>query len=121
MSNVLPIGALGGARVSSDPIDRMPMTTMPRLLDMIVDPSPERMALQLKAFRASVQDALSVSSKAYCLLVELEKADLADCVPCTAQLRSALAGNPHYVVLKKLEEAERLLSNIDHLMPPARG
>lgn len=84
----------------------------PRLMDMLVDPSPERMAHQLQAFRVSVQDLLAVSSTAYRLLSELENAGLAECAPCTDQLRQTLAANPHFVVLKKLEEAERLLSGL---------
>ena len=86
--------------------------TGPRLMDMMLDPSPERMAHQLQSFRVSVQDSLAVSSKAYRLLSELENAGLAECVPCTEQLRQTLAINPHFVVLKKLEEAERLLSGL---------
>jgi hypothetical protein len=116
VSNVLPLGAgtaAPAAKMSmSGPERQSAASPMPRLIDMLVDPTPERMVLQLTAFRSSVQDSLSISSKAYRLLVELEKSGLADCAPCTEQLRTSLQNNPHYIVLKKLEEAERLAKGL---------
>ena len=121
MSNITPLrspqeprdavasGLAGGA----GPQSGRPQTKPPFLADLLIDTSPERMAKHLASFRASVHDSLFVSSKAYRLLSELEKADLADCVPCTAGLRETLANNPHFVVLKTLEEAERKLADLD--------
>ena len=118
MSNVTPIGVLDQSRSPIQPASavgahayRSSIISTPRLMDLMVDPSPEHMAQQLAAFRVSVQDSLTVSSRAYRLLAELEKAELADCVPCTEKLRQSLASNAHYIVLKKLEEAETLLSS----------
>ena len=85
----------------------------PYLADLLMDTSPERMAKQLVSFRTAVHDSLFVSSKVYRLLSDLEKSNLADCATCTEKLRHALVNNPHYIVLKKLEEAERLLVGLD--------
>ena len=117
MSNIMPIRASEPASAFA-PGQRA--AALPRLMDMLVDPSPERMAQQLQNFRASVQESLAVSSKAYRLLSELEDAGLAECAPCTEQLRQALVNNPHFVVLKKLEEAERLLSGLGSVAKSAR-
>ena len=84
--DVIASGLAGGV----GPQSGRPQTKPPFLADLLIDTSPERMARSLASFRASVHDSLFVSSKAYRLLSELEKADLADCVPCTAGLRETL-------------------------------
>ena len=47
----------------------------------------------------------------------LESAGLKDCARCTAELEERLSRNPHYRVLGKLAEAEKLL---EELSAPAR-
>ena len=60
---------------------------------------------------ASVEDA-GRSSSVYQILQQLEESGLKDCARCTRELETRLASNPHYVVLRKIAEAEKLVSEL---------
>ena len=111
--HALAIGQPNAGSGTSSTANSRSQSKPPYLADLLIDTSPERMAQQLASLKTAVHDSLFVSSKAFRLLTDLEKADLADCVPCTAQLRETLAKNPHFVVLKTLEEAEQKLADLD--------
>ena len=67
---------------------------------------------RLAEFKRSVEDALRRSSSAYHILRQLEESGLKDCARCTRELEAKLAGNPHYLVLSKIAEAEKLVSEL---------
>ena len=72
-------------------------------------PSPEQELLdQIAAFRAAVADALYEISDDYQILCNLTHADLEACNEIVEELRRRLAGNLHYAVLAKLDEAYAL-------------
>jgi hypothetical protein len=73
-------------------------------------PSPERELLeQIAAFRGAVADALYAISDDYQILCNLAHADLEACNDIVEELRQRLAGNAHYAVLAKLDEAYALV------------
>ncbi len=88
-----------------------------RLSELLAEESPESLHLRLQTFKRSVEDALARSSSAFQILRQLESAGLKDCARCTAELEERLARNPHYRVLGKLAEAEKLL---EELSAPSR-
>ena len=81
-----------------------------RLGSFAGDDSPESLQQRLAEFRQAVHTALQRSSSAYQILHQIEDSGLRDCVKCTREIESRLARNPHYLVLGKLIEAERLLA-----------
>lgn len=83
-----------------------------RLSELLAEESPESLQLRLQTFKRSVEDALARSSSAFQILRQLESAGLKDCARCTSELEERLARNPHYRVLGKLEEAEKLLEEL---------
>jgi hypothetical protein len=83
-----------------------------RLSQVLAQESPEDLLGRLGEFKRSVQETLRRSSSAYQILQQLEESDLKDCAPCTRELESRLTGNPHYVVLCKISEAEKLISEL---------
>ena len=76
------------------------------------DDSPERLLQQLAEFKRAVHTSLQRSSSAYQILHQIEDSGLRDCVKCTREIEARLAANPHYLVLGKLLEAERLLTQV---------
>jgi len=71
--------------------------------------APERELLErIAAFRGEVADALYEHSKDYQILCNLTHADLNACDDIIGELRRRLAGNAHYAVLAKLDEAYAL-------------
>ena len=73
-------------------------------------PSPEQELLeQITAFRGVVADALYEISNDYQILCNLAHADLEACNDIVEELRQRLAGNAHYAVLAKLDEAYALV------------
>lgn len=85
-----------------------------RLSQLMGDESPERLALRLSEFRKSVRETLIASSSAFAILDQLADSELKDCAKCTRELEARLAGNPHYIVLGKLYEAEQVLAKLGH-------
>ena len=83
-----------------------------RLTDLMGEQSPEQLAQKLSEFRRSVHQTLIASSSAFAVLDQLADSGLKDCAKCTHELEARLAGNPHYVVLGKLVEAEQLLARL---------
>jgi hypothetical protein len=84
-----------------------------RLNQLFKEESSEQLTERLGAFRRSLEQTLERSSQAYQILSQLEQTNLKDCARCTQELQARLAGNPHYVVLGKVLEAERLLAGLD--------
>jgi hypothetical protein len=73
--------------------------------------SPEEELLErIAAFRSAVSDSLYEISKDYQVLCNLTHADLSACDEIIAELRRRLAGNVHYDVLAKLDEAHALVA-----------
>jgi len=68
----------------------------------------EELLAKLASFRSAVADALYEVSNDYRILCNLVQADLSSCDTLVAQLRERLAGNTHYRVLAKLDEAHAL-------------
>jgi hypothetical protein len=65
---------------------------------------------RIAAFRGAVSDSLYETSKDYQMLCNLTHADLTACDEIIAELRRRLAGNIHYGVLAKLDEALALVA-----------
>lgn len=79
---------------------------------------------QIAAFRGAVSDSFYEVSKDYQMLCNLTQADLTACDEIVAELRRRLAGDIHYDVLAKLDEALALVAA--HIGPvpsprPTRG
>jgi len=73
-------------------------------------PLPEQELLeQITAFRGAVADALYEISDDYQILCNLAHADLEACNDIVEELRQRLAGNAHYAVLARLDEAYALV------------
>lgn len=83
-----------------------------RLSQLLAQETPDTLLDRLGAFKRTVEDALRRSSSAYQILRQLEDSGLKDCARCTRELESRLAGNPHYVVLAKIAEAERAVREL---------
>lgn len=83
-----------------------------RLSQLLAEETPHDLLGRLTEFKLSVDDALRRSSSAYQILRQLEESGLKDCARCTRELETRLAGNPHYVVLRKIAEAEKLVSEL---------
>ncbi len=74
-------------------------------------PTPERTLLeQIDACRGLVADALFEASRDYQVLCNLVHEDLPACTETIETLRRRLAGNIHYAVLAKLDEAHALVA-----------
>ena len=83
-----------------------------RLSELLAQETPEDLLGRLGVFKQSVEEALRRSSSAYHILRQLEESGLKDCARCTRELEERLAANPHYVVLAKIAEAEKLVSEL---------
>ena len=83
-----------------------------RLSQLLAQETPHDLLGRLGEFRQSVEDALRRSSSVYQILQQLEESGLKDCAHCTRELETRLASNPHYVVLRKIAEAEKLVSEL---------
>lgn len=83
-----------------------------RLSELLALETPDDLLGRLAEFKRSVEDALRRSSSAYHILRQLEESGLKDCARCTRELETRLAGNPHYLVLSKIAEAEKLVSEL---------
>jgi hypothetical protein len=71
--------------------------------------SLEELLEGIDAFRGVIADALYETSKDYQILCNLAHADLRACEEIVTELRQRLAGNTHYSVLAKLDEAFTLV------------
>lgn len=83
-----------------------------RLTELLAQDTPEDLLRRLSDFKQSIEKALQRSSSAYQILQQLEESGLGDCARCTRELQERMATNPHYVVLAKLGEAEKLVSDL---------
>jgi hypothetical protein len=83
-----------------------------RLSQLLAQETPHDLLGRLAEFKQSVEDALRRSSSAYQILRQLEESGLKDCARCTREMETSLAGNPHYVVLRKIAEAEKAVSEL---------
>src|SRR2546423_3630710 len=83
-----------------------------RLSQLLAQETPHDLLGRLADFKQSVEDALRRSSSAYQILRQLEESGLKDCARCTRELETRLACNPHYVVLRKIAEAEKAVSEL---------
>ena len=70
----------------------------------------EELLERIAAFRGAVSNSLYEVSKDYQMLCNLTHADLTACDEIVAELRRRLAGNIHYYVLAKLDEALALVA-----------
>ena len=76
--------------------------------------APEEELLErIVGFRGAVSDSLYENSKDYRMLCNLSQADLSACDEIVAELRRRLAGNIHFEVLAKLDDAHALV--VTHL------
>jgi hypothetical protein len=83
-----------------------------RLTELLAQETPQDLLGRLGDFKRSVDLALRRSSSVYQILQQLEESGLKDCARCTQELEARLVRNPHYVVLRKIEEAEKLVAEI---------
>jgi hypothetical protein len=83
-----------------------------RLTELLAQETPQDLLGRLADFKRSVDLALRRSSSVYQILQQLEESGLKDCARCTQELEGRLARNPHFVVLRKIEEAEKLVAEI---------
>jgi hypothetical protein len=105
----------GGARVQHTygPLSRGEAANLgARLTELLAQDTPEDLLRRLSEFRQSIEKSLSRSSSAYQILQQLEESGLKDCARCTKELEERLAKNPHFAVLAKLEEAEKLVTEL---------
>lgn len=91
-------------------VDNEAISLGARLSELLAEETPEDLLRRLQAFKRSVEDSLSRSSSAFQILRQLEGSGLKDCARCTKELEERLANNPHFNVLRKLDEAEQLLA-----------
>jgi hypothetical protein len=84
-----------------------------RLSELLAQETPDDLLERLGQFKRSVEVALRRSSSAFHILRQLEESGLKDCARCTRELEARLAGNPHYLVLAKIAEAEKLVAEIN--------
>jgi hypothetical protein len=78
--------------------------------DLLGDDSVDLLARRVKQLRTAVDRCLLASSKEYRVLVSLAGAGLAGSESCQRELAASLASNPHFAVLNKLDDAERVLA-----------
>lgn len=83
-----------------------------RLSELLAQETPHELLGRLAEFKRSVDEPLRRSSSAYQLLRQLEESGLKDCARCTHELEARLAGNPHFVVLRKIAEAEKAVAQL---------
>jgi len=84
-----------------------------RLSQLFTADSVERLATRIAEFKRSISQSLEKSSQAYQILLQLTDSNLKDCARCTKELEARLVSNPHYIVIQKLEEAERQIARLD--------
>lgn len=114
-------GGRKGQRPSAEPADwpqlpgTLPATLEQRLALALPPPEPEapgtpeqELLERVAGFRSAVADALYELSRDYRMLCDLTHADLKACDEIIEELRGRLAGNLHYAVLAKLDEAYAL-------------
>ena len=85
--HALAIGQPNAGSGTSSTANSRSQSKPPYLADLLIDTSPERMAQQLASLKTAVHDSLFVSSKAFRLLTDLEKADSP--IACRARHNSA--------------------------------
>src|SRR5262245_49230402 len=83
-----------------------------RLSELLAQETPQDLLFRIEEFKRSVDEALRRSSSAYQILRQLEESGLKDCARCTQELEGRLKTNPHYVVLRKLAEAEKAVADL---------
>lgn len=83
-----------------------------RLSELLAQETPQDLLVRLDAFKRSVEDALRRSSSAFEILRQLEESGLKDCARCTRELETRLERNPHYIVLRKIAEAEKAVTEL---------
>lgn len=83
-----------------------------RLSELLTQETPHDLLGRLAEFKRSVDEPLRRASSAYRLLRQLEESGLENRAHCTRELEARLATNPHYVVLRKIAEAEREIAAI---------
>lgn len=83
-----------------------------RLSELLAQETPDDLLNRLAVFKRSVEEALRRSSSAFHILRQLEESGLKDCARCTRELEARLANNPHYLVLGKIAEAEKLVTEL---------
>ena len=105
---LLPVdGAAGSIALPPPP----PPPLLGRAIRSQESVAPEEELLErIAAFRTSVADSLYEGSKDYQVLCNLTQADLTACDDIIAELRRRLAGNVHYEVLAKLDDAHALVA-----------
>jgi hypothetical protein len=82
------------------------------LSELLAQETPDDLLNRLAVFKRSVEEALRRSSSAFHILRQLEESGLKDCARCTRELEARLANNPHYLVLGKIAEAEKLVTEL---------
>src|SRR5437879_6331083 len=105
-------GAFGPGKGRTGPIPLPPPPPVPangRPSTAAAAPA-EDLLERIAAFRNTVSDALYEVSKDYQMLCNLTHADLTACDAIIAELRQRLAGNIHFEVLAKLDEAHALVA-----------
>lgn len=102
-----------GRRTGSAPASTSDRSLNERLSQLFNDESVERLSARLGEFKRSVSQSLEKSSHAYQILLQLEDSNLKDCARCTKELEVRLVSNPHYIVIRKLEEAEKQIARLE--------
>ena len=83
-----------------------------RLSQLLAQETPNDLLARVAEFRRSVEQELRRTSSIFQILEQLEESGLQDCARCTEELEGRLATNPHYIVLRKLAEAEKQVAEI---------
>lgn len=91
-------------------VDNEAISLGARLSELLAEETPEELLRRLQTFKRSVEEALARSSSSFQILRQLESSGLKDCARCSQELEERMANNPHYNVLRKLSEAEELLT-----------
>jgi hypothetical protein len=88
----------------------LPLPAISAAAPAVQGSAEEELLERIAAFRSAVSDTLYDISKDYQVLCNLMHADLTSCDDIIAELRRRLAGNVHYEVLAKLDEAHALVA-----------
>jgi hypothetical protein len=81
-------------------------------------PAEVTVAADIAALRDKIATSLYDASKEYQMLCSLTHSGLTSCEQLSTELRRRLAGNVHYEVLRKLDEAYALASLVRGGLPP---
>jgi hypothetical protein len=92
-----------------------------RFTDVSSSNGSDDIGRDLQSVVDKLKDRLAANSPEYKALVVINGAGLRDCTRCVRELETRLAGNPSYVLLKKLEELHGLSQQVSSRLASSRS